>query len=78
MGPVDFIIIGIVVLIVALAACYVIRAKKNGAKCIGCPSNCGCSKSEKGKSETENACSSCGSCTSCGACGGDEEADSKK
>lgn len=43
----DFIIIAVLVLIVGLAAAYVIRAKKRGQKCIGCPysktcSSCGC------------------------------------
>ncbi len=33
----DFIIIGIIVLIVGLAAFYVISQKRKGAKCIGCP-----------------------------------------
>lgn len=39
-------IIGIVLLvIVGFAARYVYKAKKNGAKCIGCPSGGCCSKS---------------------------------
>ena len=37
----NWIVIGIVVLIVGLAAGYVYRAKKRGAKCIGCPGGCG-------------------------------------
>ncbi len=47
----NVIIIGVILLIVSLAAGYVIRAKKQGQKCIGCPAaktcsgNCsGCSK----------------------------------
>ena len=43
MGMETWIVIGIIVLIVALAAGYVIRAKKRGKACIGCPGNCtGC------------------------------------
>lgn len=42
----NFIIIAIVLVIIGLAAWYVIRAKKNGNKCIGC--SCGCSSKEKG------------------------------
>ncbi len=35
------IIIGVLVAIVALAIGYIVRAKKKGAKCIGCPNkNC--------------------------------------
>ena len=33
----DLVIIGIVLIIVGAAAAYVIRAKKRGGKCIGCP-----------------------------------------
>ena len=33
----DIIVMGVIVLIVGLAAAYVIREKKRGVKCIGCP-----------------------------------------
>ncbi len=33
----DLIIIGIIIVIIALALIYVIRQKKQGIKCIGCP-----------------------------------------
>ena len=60
MGPIDFIVIGIVLLIVGLAAWYVIRAKKNGAKCIGCPSGgCNCPKAS-GDGSSCSCCSGCG------------------
>ena len=67
MGPIDFIIIGVVLGIVALALWYVIRQKKRGAKCIGCPSGCDCGKSDKksGEESCSCGCSSCG-----GTCGG--------
>lgn len=38
----DFILIAVILLIVAAAAGYVIKAKKSGAKCIGCPVEGGC------------------------------------
>ncbi len=47
------IIVAIVLIIVGLAAGYVIKAKKRGAKCIGCPDGCSCSKS--------GGCSGCAS-----------------
>ena len=54
------IIIGIVVVvIIASAMAYIIKAKKSGAKCIGCPSAKQCSS---------KACSGCG----CG-CSSDDE-----
>ena len=54
----DVIIIGILLLIVGLAVWYIVKAKKSGKKCIGCPDSGSCS----GK------CSGC----SCG-CGADAE-----
>ena len=50
MGIETWIAIGVIVLIVGLAAGYVIKAKKSGKKCIGCPEggcagcSCGCGK----------------------------------
>ncbi len=38
----DFILAGILVLILAAAATYVYKAKKSGKKCIGCPDGCSC------------------------------------
>ena len=48
----DFIIIAVIALIIGAAARYIYKAKKSGAKCIGCPSSrtCGgncCSCGEK-------------------------------
>ena len=45
----DIIVIAVVVVIAALAAWYIIRAKRSGKKCIGCPDGGSCSGS----------CSSC-------------------
>ena len=44
MGPTDIIITIILLLILGGATAYIIRAKKSGAKCIGCPyaKECGC------------------------------------
>lgn len=51
----NLIIIVIVCGILAAAVGYILKAKKSGRKCIGCPdSGCGCS----------------GNCGSCGGCGG--------
>ena len=51
----NILIIAIVGLIVGLAAGYIVRAKKKGVKCIGCPDGATCSGN----------CAGCGSC-SCG------------
>ncbi|MBQ8227733.1 MAG: FeoB-associated Cys-rich membrane protein [Clostridia bacterium] len=54
------IIVAVVLVIIGLAAWYVIKAKKSGKKCIGCPdSNC-CPSQKNGQ---------CGG--NCGCCGND-------
>lgn len=50
----DFIVIGIVAVLVILALTYMIKEKKKGVKCIGCPAGghcCSCS-SDKAKGKT--------------------------
>ena len=54
----NFIIVAILLIIVGLAAWYIIRAKKNGKKCIGCPDGC-CSAKKEDKA---SCCCSCGCC----------------
>lgn len=55
MNPIDFLVIGIVAAILGLVIFYIVRAKKKGVKCIGCPDGARCS----------GHCASCGGC----ACG---------
>lgn len=43
MGPVDIIIIAVIVAIVGFAAWYCYKSKKSGKKCIGCPDGGSCS-----------------------------------
>ena len=47
----------VLIAIIAFAAWYVIRAKKNGQKCIGCPNGCKCSH----ESSCSGGCGCCGS-----------------
>lgn len=49
----DMIIIAIVILILTICICYIVREKKHGVKCIGCPSGGACSK----KRQSSEACS---------------------
>ena len=42
MKPGDVIAIVAVVLVLAAAIFYIVRAKRRGQKCIGCPSGCNC------------------------------------
>ena len=47
MGAIDYITIAVIALIVGSAIFYIVRAKKRGEKCVGCPyakqcgGNCG-------------------------------------
>lgn len=63
----NYIIIGIIVVIIALAGFYIYKSKKSGKKCIGCPYNCSCNgkKNEKG-------CIECHSNTNCNTCNTDK------
>lgn len=58
----NIIVVGIVLVIVGAAVTYIVKAKKEGVKCIGCPAGCNCS-------EEGHSCSSCG-------CHSDTEAES--
>ena len=56
MGGIDYIILGIIAVIVGGAAFYIYKAKKSGKKCIGCPDSGSCSGN----------CSGCGCSCACG------------
>lgn len=43
----DLIVIGIVLLIVGAAMAYIIKEKKKGVKCIGCPAAGTCGKAHQ-------------------------------
>lgn len=49
----NIVIILVLILVLAMAIRYIVKAKKNGVKCIGCPSgkecggcSCGCNDSD--------------------------------
>lgn len=48
----DFIIIAIVFIILTVSICYIIKEKKRGVKCIGCPMGGTCS----GKRHNDGVC----------------------
>ncbi len=45
----NIVVIAVIVLIVGLAVAYVIKEKKKGVKCIGCPNAKTCSMAQKQK-----------------------------
>ena len=52
-----YITVAVILAIVGLAAWYVIRAKRKGKKCIGCPESC--------RTSSEGGCSGCAYATLC-------------
>ena len=50
MNLVDIIVIAILAVLIGGAIAYIIKAKKNGQKCIGCPHSKQCSNAQNGKS----------------------------
>ena len=59
MGVVDYIAIAVIALIIGSAVFYIIRAKKSGAKCIGCNHSgkchgkCGCAHGRSSKNNSQ-------------------------
>lgn len=52
----DLIIIAVLILVLAISIGYIIKAKKSGVKCIGCPAShdcksCGCGCQEHNQNE---------------------------
>ena len=54
MRPIDFIIIAVIILIIGGAVFYIIKAKKSGQKCVGCPYSKSCGKSSNNCSCQKN------------------------
>ena len=58
MGPIDFVVILVIALIVGGASYYIYRAKKSGKKCIGCPHSASCKNSGGCSTSCSCGCSS--------------------
>ena len=58
MGFPDIIAIVVIALIIGGAVAYIIKAKKSGKKCIGCPDSGSCGKNGTG-------CNGCNCCSAC-------------
>ena len=59
----EIVAIAAILLIIGGAVAYIIKAKKSGKKCIGCP--------DSGSCHAKGGCNSdsCGNCSGCGGCG---------
>lgn len=60
MQPVDYLLIAVLVLIIGGAVIYIVKAKKRGVKCIGCPAAGKCSRGDKNTSACACGCGSTG------------------
>lgn len=47
----DLIVVGILLIIIGAAIIYIVKEKKRGTKCIGCPAACNCSGKNGAHSE---------------------------
>ncbi|MBR2329815.1 MAG: hypothetical protein IKA40_01070 [Clostridia bacterium] len=56
MGAGEIIAIVAITLIIGGAVFYIVKAKKSGRKCIGCPDGCSCSSKKK---DCNGECSRC-------------------
>ena len=56
MGLADYVVLGVIALIIGGALAYIIKAKRSGKRCIGCPDGAACSQKCSG---------GCASCTGC-------------
>ena len=57
---VDILLTSAIALILGLAAFFILRAKKKGVKCIGCP--------DSGSCGSGGCCGSCAGCSGCSGC----------
>ncbi|MBQ8281396.1 MAG: hypothetical protein IJZ25_03230 [Lachnospiraceae bacterium] len=64
MTATDWILLIVLIVIIGAAVAYIVKSKKSGVKCIGCPSGCSCS----GKKNEHSACSCSGSESSNAGC----------
>ncbi len=64
MGVETYIVIAVILVTVGLAAGYVIREKKRGKRCIGCPDGCCQISGKEEPSPCSGNCSNCPSCSS--------------
>lgn len=62
MNPIDFVVIGIIALIVGGAIAFMIISNKRGKKCIGCSESGSCPAHKDGTSTCSGNCNGCTSC----------------
>lgn len=69
----DIIAILAIALIIGGATAYIIKAKKSGKKCIGCPDSCSCGSKNKGNTPQTTCGGNCSCCSGCNGGSASEE-----
>lgn len=65
----NFIIVAVILLIIGAAVIYIIKEKKHGVKCIGCPAAGECASRNSGAVSACSGCSGHGKCAgNCSSC----------
>lgn len=59
----DIIVIAVIALVIGGATAYIIKAKKSGAKCIGCPNSYSCSSKNNGSNSHKPCGGNCSCCS---------------
>ena len=65
---VDFLIVILLLIILGAAIIYIVKAKKSGARCVGCPDSGSCAHAQNGAGSSGNCGGNCADCN--GSCGG--------
>ena len=66
-GMDNFILIAVILLILGGAVVYIVKAKKQGVKCIGCPDAKTCGGGQNENTGSGRSCNGmCGHCNRCG------------
>lgn len=59
----NLILVALLIVILGAAVIYIIKEKKRGVKCIGCPAAGTCASQQRGKSPCSGNCSGCSGCS---------------
>lgn len=62
---IDFIVVAILAVVLGSALAYMIRSRKNGITCIGCPDAKNCASLDHAGKTVSGCGHDCGACTGC-------------
>ena len=68
MTPDNIIAAAVVIAILGSAIAYILRARKKGIQCIGCPNGASCAGQKAGGCSQSSGANCSGSCANCSGC----------